>query len=161
MQSWKTDVLFGRLTEDLSPGYSLSDSSEGLLQRGNDKSGYTRVSVGVKKKKERKKKKKPGVQHQKITANYILKTRHLKLMNLSLFYVWEDARVWTYWNYSFDLHLSYLVPVFHFSPFWVPYPQGALSGVAAVADGLMVCSLFTEMTGDTLYSYTSRYMGCT
>ena len=27
-------VLFSGFTEDLSPGYSLSDSSEGLLQRG-------------------------------------------------------------------------------------------------------------------------------
>ena len=36
MQSLKTEyyVLFGRLTKDLSLGYSLSDSSEGLLQRG-------------------------------------------------------------------------------------------------------------------------------
>ena len=28
-------VLFSGFTEDLSPGYSLSDSSEGLFQRGN------------------------------------------------------------------------------------------------------------------------------
>ena len=28
-------VLFGELTEDYSPGYSLSNSSEELLQRGN------------------------------------------------------------------------------------------------------------------------------
>ena len=27
-------VLFSGFTEDLSPGYSLSDSSEGLFQRG-------------------------------------------------------------------------------------------------------------------------------
>ena len=42
---------------------------------------------GAKKKKGKKKKKNPGVQPQQITANYILKNRHLKLMNLSLFYV--------------------------------------------------------------------------
>ena len=27
--------------------------------------------------------------------------RHLKLTNLVLFYMWEDAGVWAYWNYSF------------------------------------------------------------
>ena len=31
-------------------------------------------------------------------------------MNLALFYVWEDARVWAYWNHSFDVHLSCLEP---------------------------------------------------
>ena len=29
--------------------------------------------------------------------------RPLKLMNLALFYVWEDARVWAHWNHSFDI----------------------------------------------------------
>ena len=30
------------------------------------------------------------------------KTRHPKLRNLALFYVWEDANVWAHWNHSFD-----------------------------------------------------------
>ena len=34
--------------------------------------------------------------------------------------MWEDARVWAYWNHSFDLHLVYLGPVSGFSPSWVP-----------------------------------------
>ena len=29
-------------------------------------------------------------------------------MNLALFYIWEDVRVWAQWNHSFDMHLSYL-----------------------------------------------------
>ena len=35
----------------------------------------------------------------------ITENRHLKLMFLVLFYVWEDARVWTYGNYFFDMNL--------------------------------------------------------
>ena len=42
---------------------------------------------------------------------YTMKTRQLKLMDLVFFYVWEDARVWAYGNYSFDMPLSYLGPV--------------------------------------------------
>ena len=40
-----------------------------------------------------------------------LNSRHLKLRNLMLFYIWEDGRVWVHWNHFFHLHLSYLVPV--------------------------------------------------
>ena len=32
------------------------------------------------------------------------------LVNLVLLHVQEDARVWAYWNYSFNVHLDY--PVF-------------------------------------------------
>ena len=62
-----------------------------------------------------KRKKKNVVEHQKITANQ-KKTRYLKLMILVPSYVWEDARVWAYWNYSVDTHLNYLGLVFCFSP---------------------------------------------
>ena len=48
----------------------------------------------------------------KITANH--KNRHIELMNLVFFYVWKDARVWAYWNFSFDMILSGLGPVFCF-----------------------------------------------
>ena len=33
---------------------------------------------------------------------------YLKLRNLALLYVWEDARGWAVWNHSFHMHLSYL-----------------------------------------------------
>ena len=39
------------------------------------------------------------------------KTRDLKLRNLVLFYIWEDARVWAYQTHSFHVHLSYPGPV--------------------------------------------------
>ena len=40
-------------------------------------------------------------------------------MILVLFYVWEDAGAWAYWNYSFDMHLNYLGSLYCFSP--VPF----------------------------------------
>ena len=46
-----------------------------------------------------------------------------------LFYIWEDARVWANWNYSFDKHLNYLGPISCFSPSWLPlrvHCQGSL-----------------------------------
>ena len=36
------------------------------------------------------------------------KSRHIKLMNLVLFYVWESAKVWVHWNHSLDMNVSYL-----------------------------------------------------
>ena len=39
------------------------------------------------------------------------KTTDLKLRNLVLFYIWEDARVWAYQTHSFCVHLSYPGPV--------------------------------------------------
>lgn len=41
-------VLFSRLTEDYNPGYNLSDSSEGLFQRGGEP-GY--IGIFAEKKK--------------------------------------------------------------------------------------------------------------
>ena len=48
------------------------------------------------------------------------KSRQRKSMNLALFYVWEDVRVWAHWNHSFDVCLSCLGPVSCFSPSWIP-----------------------------------------
>ena len=39
-----------------------------------------------------------------------------QVKELALFYVWEYASVWAYWNHSFHMHLSHLGPascVFH------------------------------------------------
>ena len=37
-----------------------------------------------------------------------------------LFYVGEDARIWVHWNHSFEMHLTYLGPVFCvFATTWV------------------------------------------
>ena len=40
-------------------------------------------------------------------------------MNSALFYVWV-ARVWTHWNHSFDIHLSYLGPASYYFPSCFP-----------------------------------------
>ena len=50
--------------------------------------------VGVFAEKNKKK----LVEHQTITASHTHteKNRHLKLVNLVLCYVWEDARVWAH-----------------------------------------------------------------
>ena len=63
----KSYVLFGNLTEDYSLGDSLSDSSEELFQRDKRGASYNKSF-----------------------------NRHLKLMILVFFCVWEDASVWTH-----------------------------------------------------------------
>ena len=55
-------------------------------------------------------------------------------MNLALFSVWEDAKLWAHWNHSFDMHLSYLGPVFCAFPTCVPSgctTEGWLQGLRA------------------------------
>ena len=58
---------FGGLAEDLSPGGSLSDSSEGLLWRG--KGGARIYSSFAKKQKQTKQNKTQVTERQKIYAN--------------------------------------------------------------------------------------------
>ena len=94
-------VLFGRLTEDLNLGCSLSENSEGLFQRAKG-----RVKIYRRKKHV--------VELQKFIANH--KDRHLKLTTSALFCVWADARVWAHGNHSFDVYLNYLGPVSCFTP---------------------------------------------
>ena len=60
-------------------------------------------------------KKKNVVKYQKISANY----KHLKLIVLVLFCIGEDSIMRVYWNFFFDMHLSYLGPVSCFSPSWI------------------------------------------
>ena len=75
-------VLFGRFSEDLRQEASLSDPSGGLLRRG-------RRSQDIEEFLQQK----PGSGNIKDHCS-LKKTRHLKLRNLVLFYVWEDSRVW-------------------------------------------------------------------
>lgn len=49
------------------------------------------------------------VETQKVTVNE--RIRYLKLSNLALFCLWEEAWVQAPWNHSFDMHLGYLLPV--------------------------------------------------
>ena len=79
--SW---VLFKDLTEDYSLGDSLSDSLEELFQSNKEGARiYRSFFVGEITQHI--------VKHEKITTNQ--KNRHLKLITLVLFYVWEDARI--------------------------------------------------------------------
>ena len=79
--------LLGDFTGDDSRGGSLSYSSEELLQ-GNQGGARIYLSFAGKKKK------KIVVKYQKVTANH--RNRHLKLMILVVFYVWEDTGVWAH-----------------------------------------------------------------
>ena len=126
---------------------------------------------------------KPGTQPSQIALRdrskdycWLKKTRHLKLMNLALFYEREDARVWAHWKHSSDVHLSYPGPVACFSPSWIPlrvtfgggrsgwglgswqplrlhpeFPKGSPSGAAVVAWWLQK-ALFTDMAGNIFHS---------
>ena len=96
-------------------------------------------------------KQKHVVEHQKMTANH--KNQTSQVIILVLFCVWEDARVWAHWNYSFDMHLNYLGLV---SCFLHPeFPSrgttevggGVGSTQATVAAGLMQVTLIVCWTG--------------
>lgn len=78
------DILFYSLdnTEGLSPEHSISDNSESLLRRGKKGACICR-SFCDKDRVVR-------------TSKMFKESRHLKLVNLALFYAGEDTRVWTY-----------------------------------------------------------------
>ena len=66
------------------------------------------------------------------TSKYHLssqKKQALKLMIVVLLYIWEDARVWAHWNYSFDMHVSYLFSISILFSI-LNSPQGTLSEAA-------------------------------
>ena len=79
-------VLFGEFMEDYSLGDSLSDRAEGLYKRVDGRamiySGFT----------GKKKKKKSNIKRIGLKT----KAKHLKLMILVLFFLWEDVKVWAY-----------------------------------------------------------------
>ena len=81
-------VFFTSLTEDSSPGTSLSDDSEGLFQRGKG-----RYIAGFDEEEN-------IVKHQKMTY----KNRHIRLMIILVsFCVWENARVWNHFSCASSL----------------------------------------------------------
>ena len=71
-------------TEDLSPGDSFSDSLEGRLQRSPGGAWIYKSFCN---------KKNPGSLNVKRLL-LVKEIRHLKVMNVTLFFVWKDARVW-------------------------------------------------------------------
>ena len=77
-------------TEGLSLRGSLSDSSEALLQRGKGGVRIFRSFCNQSVKQSL-----PPNQVVRISkdCHYLMQTKHLKLMNLALSYVWEDAKL--------------------------------------------------------------------
>ena len=93
--------------------------------------------------------------------------------SLALFCIWEDGRIWTRWNHSFDMHLSYLGPVSYFlilsflnlymgvTAVWWLLDGGHSLFLPCVLPGLTVGgwllslmaqnSLLTEMAGSILF----------
>lgn len=104
-------VLFRDFAEDQCPGDSLSDHSEELSQR--EEPGCIGGFAGGKINTQ-------NIQWILKRLLLITKSRHLKVMVLVLFYIWEDARVWAHWNYSLDMHLNCLGPLSCLSPSWIP-----------------------------------------
>ena len=81
-------VFFTSLTEESSPGISLSDHFEGLFQRGKG-----RYIAGFDEEEN-------IVKHQKMTY----KNRHIRLMIILVsFCVWENARVWNHFSCASSL----------------------------------------------------------
>ena len=70
-------------------------------------------------------------------------------MILVLFYIREDERIWGYWNYSFDMHLSCQGLISRFSSSWIPLRGGVGWGwLQWLMAGGRQHSLFTEMAGN-------------
>ena len=138
-------------TDSLSPGCSLSGTSEGQLQ--SSKRG-TRIQRSFCNK-----------DHVAETwYGYCLrKTRHLKLMKLVVFYVWEDAGVWAHWNHSFDMRLSSPRPLPCVPTTWVS-SGCTVSAVMWQCDSCSILSLlmwqaifFIHIT--SLGEYSIHYVG--
>ena len=100
-------VLFGGLSEDFKPRRQPLRSPWGMARNSQGRSQDTQVFYnkdrGARALKDYCWLKKPDI-----------------LMNLVLFYVWVAARVWTHWNHSFDIHLSYLGPASSYFPSCFP-----------------------------------------
>ena len=125
----------------LKPGNSLSDSFEGFFLRGK---GGARLYINRSLKKK--------TNSQNIERLLLKKTKHLKSMNLVLFYGWEDTGVWVHWNHSFDIHLTYLGPVSCLSPSWIPSGRTVKAATGWWLDGPQH-PLFADVTGDLLCPY--------
>ena len=113
-------VFFGGLTEDYSPGYSLSDCAEGLFQR--DEGGASRCRSFFWGKKCQISK------DYKITV--IHKYRHFKLEIRACVCMGKCRSLGSL--KSFLRHLNYLGPVSCFSPSWIPLRAHCRGFMAAV-----------------------------
>ena len=98
------------------------------------------------------------------STNLVVRTSKrllLMLMNLALFYRWEDARVWAHWNHFLGMNLTYLDlgSASCFSSSWIPSRCCFVGvcvcggGVDAVAHGLMATVSFVCWYGHWCVSY--------
>ena len=80
-----------------------------------------------------------GVLQQKAGSRNIKRLLLIK-ENHTPFCVWEGARVWAHWNYSFDMHLSYLGPC----ALYPEFPQGSHWRAAIADDCDILCLLIWQ-----------------
>ena len=105
-------VLFGIFSEDLSLEDSLSDHSEGLLQKGK---GEARIYRSFCKTTTTKK-----TGSRNIKKLLLIKENQTSQVNeFSAFLCMQRCKSLAQWNHSFDMHLNYLGPVSFFSPSWI------------------------------------------
>ena len=64
-----------------------------------------------------------------------IKSGRLKLINLLLFFVWKDSRVWAHWNHSFHMQLNHPGPVSCFHPSWILSGSTVRCGCKATMTG--------------------------
>ena len=85
---WSDLVAAVDRTEDLGWGHCLSDSSKGLLQRGEEKPWYT---------------------HSLCNKNHVIGASKdycwfkKKQTDIAFFNAWGGVRIWAYWNHSSDM----------------------------------------------------------
>ena len=97
-------VLFGNFAKLILGGSILSSPERTALRKWGEESGHIEVCNNGQ------------IVWTSQVFGKLQKTRYLKLRNVALFCVWENTRVWAYWNHSFNMHLSHLGPascIFH------------------------------------------------
>ena len=106
-------LLLDGHTDDWNLGDHLLVSSEGLFQRYKERTRiYRRFSTHT-----------HTHTHTQIRYCYLKKNRHLKLMNIALFCILWDERVWDHWNLSVSIWGRYLVSSI-WNPLRVRHPWG-------------------------------------
>ena len=138
----------------VTPGYHLSDNSEGLFWRGKEGVRIYKCFCQTKTPKPRK---------WKIKRFLLIKRKQTsEASEFSSVHTWEDARPWEYWNAFFDratipffCTLSPLGAHSHCSGSLFTSPREPLSWPSGWGGGRgqwlrVLHPLFTEMRGDIL-----------
>ena len=82
-----------------------------------------------------------------------------QVKEFSTFLCMRRCKVWAYWNYPFDRHLSYLGPVSCVFSFWVP--SGLTTGMAITRwlNGCSTLFFFSFTDGTQYFSFTNTSCG--